>query len=233
MYITTAGECRDDEVEEDDGPGMLKVGTLEQLYTAADKRVLLCLSLPLGATGLVDTPRLQFVILVCCFVSDSHHHANRDLSSDSWAWLQTNGRAGFRQLAYLSDDTRWGTVGTAGSTSHLHLDDAGLCTSTQVLTGKKYWVAFYRDPALEKKNPAGDLGTIEWSPSFEDLYNHNVKGFLTAEAIEMGPGTILWVSLSSCHSFLICDWSSGSKGQIHPTMCILWSTPSLKASIII
>ncbi len=94
-------------------------------------------------------------------------------------------------MAYLSDDTCWGTVGTAGLTSFLHLDDAGLCTSTQVLTGMKYWVAFYRDPSLEKKNPAGDLGTIDWSPPFDDLYKHKVKGFLTAEAIAMGPGTIL------------------------------------------
>jgi hypothetical protein len=73
MYINAAVECRDDEVKEDDGHGMLKVGTLEQLYTAADKRVLLALSLPLGATGLVDTPRLQFVILVCCCFHDADH----------------------------------------------------------------------------------------------------------------------------------------------------------------
>jgi hypothetical protein len=62
IYIYVAGECRDDDVEEDDDQGMLKVGTLEQLYTAADKRVLLSLSLPLGASGLVDTPRLRYVV---------------------------------------------------------------------------------------------------------------------------------------------------------------------------
>jgi len=101
MHINAAGACRDDEVQGDDGPGMLKVGTLEQLFTAADERVLLALSLPLGASGLVDTPRLRCVMLVFCCVPDAHHHANRDLSSDRWAWLQTNGAAGFRKLAYL------------------------------------------------------------------------------------------------------------------------------------
>jgi hypothetical protein len=77
----------------------------------------------------------------------------------------------------------------------MHLDDAGLCTSTQVLTGKKYWVAFSKDSSLGKKDPTGDLGSIDWSPDFEDLYKHNLKGFLTAEAIEMGPRTLLWVVL--------------------------------------
>jgi hypothetical protein len=63
ICISAVGECRDDEVEEGDDPGMLRVGTLEQLYTAADKRVLLSLSLPLGASGLVDTPRIRYVVL--------------------------------------------------------------------------------------------------------------------------------------------------------------------------
>ena len=117
----------------------------------------------------------------------------RDLSSDRWAWLQTNGAAGFRRLAYLSDDTCWGTVGTAGATSLAHLDDAGLCTSTQVLTGKKYWVSFYKDPSVPKQDPAGDLGSIDWAPNFDDLYAHKFKGYLTAEAIEMVPGTLLYV----------------------------------------
>jgi hypothetical protein len=94
-------------------------------------------------------------------------------------------------LAYLSDDTCWGTVGTAGATTFIHLDDAGLCTSTQVLTGKKYWVSFYKDPSNTKKDTAGDLRTINWSPPFSELHAHNVKGFLTAEAVEMGPGTAL------------------------------------------
>ena len=60
-YIYAAGQCRDDDVVDGDDTGMLKVGTLEQLYAAADERVLLALSLPLGASGLVDTPRLRYV----------------------------------------------------------------------------------------------------------------------------------------------------------------------------
>lgn len=190
-HTNPAGECRDNELKGDDDPGMLKVGTLEQLYNAADKRVLLSLSLPLGASGLVDTPRLRYVITVCCCSPHAHHPAIRDLSSDRWAWLQTNGAAGFSRLTFLRDDTCWGTVGTAGATSWFQMDDAGLCTSTHVLTGKKYLVAFSRDRSRTKKESAGDLGSIDWSPAFEQLYKHNVKGFLTAEAIEMGPGTLL------------------------------------------
>ncbi len=66
MNINAAGQCRDDEVQDDDRLGILKVGTLEQLYNTADERVLLCLSLPLGASGLVDTPRLRYVVVICC-----------------------------------------------------------------------------------------------------------------------------------------------------------------------
>jgi hypothetical protein len=44
--------------------GLLRVGTLDQLHAAADKRVLLALSLPLGASGVVNTPRLPYVPVV-------------------------------------------------------------------------------------------------------------------------------------------------------------------------
>lgn len=52
------GQCRGDAKG-----GLLRVGTLDQLYAAADKRVLLSLSLPLGSSGLVNTPRLPYVLL--------------------------------------------------------------------------------------------------------------------------------------------------------------------------
>jgi hypothetical protein len=73
----------------------------------------------------------------------------------------------------------------------MNLEDAGVCTSTQILTGKKYQVLFYRDRSLARGNPAGDMGSIDWAPASSDLIEHNVKGHLTAEAIEMVPGTML------------------------------------------
>ena len=54
-----AGQCRSD----DKTPGMLKVGTLEDLHAACDERVLLALSLPLGASDVVDTPRIRYVLI--------------------------------------------------------------------------------------------------------------------------------------------------------------------------
>jgi hypothetical protein len=70
--MNPAGECRDDEAEGDNLSKMVKVGSLEQLYTAADKRVLLSLALPLGASGLVDTPRLRYVITASGYAPLAH-----------------------------------------------------------------------------------------------------------------------------------------------------------------
>jgi len=127
------------------------------------------------------------------FQPHCHHTPFRDLSSDRWAWRETNGAAGFRKLDYLSDDTTWATAGSRGSLSHIHLDDAGFCTSTQVLTGKKYWAVFHRDPALPDDDLRGNMGSIGWSPPFADWYDHKLKGTFTAEAIEMVAGTLLYV----------------------------------------
>lgn len=55
-FTFAAGELR-----YDGGPDLLRVGSLDQLYAEADKRTLLSLSLPLGAGGVVDTPRLRHV----------------------------------------------------------------------------------------------------------------------------------------------------------------------------
>jgi hypothetical protein len=145
---------------------------------------------------MVDTPRLRYTLHISVFVLILITALYRDLSSDRWAWLQTNGAAGFRRLDYLSDDTTWGTVGTRGALSLVHLDDAGLCTSTQVLTGKKYWAVFDRDPTLPDDDPRGDMGSIAWAPTFEDWYYHRLKGIFRAEAIEMGPRTLLYVFTS-------------------------------------
>jgi hypothetical protein len=115
----------------------------------------------------------------------------RDLSSDCWAWLQTNGAAGFRFDVHPSDNTTWGTVGTANAVSRGHFDDAGFCTSTQVLAGKKYLVAFDCDPSLPPGDVRGDLGSTGWSPPFENFYAHKFKGHFCAEAIELVARTLL------------------------------------------
>lgn len=52
---------------------------------------------------------------------------------------------------------------------------------------------FDRDPGLPRCDVRGDMGSTAWAPSFDDLYNHQLKGLFTAEAIEMVPGTLLYV----------------------------------------
>ena len=114
-----------------------------------------------------------------------------DFSSDKWAWQQTAGARGFKKATHPSDDTTWSTACTRGAVSWIHVDDDGFCTSTQVLTGKKYWVVLYRDPSLPQGDLRGDMGGIGWAPKLEGLMAHELKGWFSAEAIEMGPGTLL------------------------------------------
>jgi hypothetical protein len=51
------GETRSDPNVE----GMLKIATLEDIYSACDDRVMLCLNLPLGPSSVFSMPRIRFV----------------------------------------------------------------------------------------------------------------------------------------------------------------------------
>ena len=93
-------------------------------------------------------------------------------------------------MEHPSNDTAWATAETANAISRAHLDDAGFVTTTQILTGKKYWVVFDHDLELADGDPRGDFGSIGWSPDFDNLYGHNFDGYLRAEAIEMTPGML-------------------------------------------
>ena len=130
-----------------------------------------------------------------------------DLSSDKWAWVQTNGASGFRVMAHPSDDMTWSTAGSQGAVSWIHVDDDGFCTSTQILVGKKYWVVFYRNPSLPDGDLRGDMGSISWAASIDELLAHALDGWFVAEAIEMTPGTLLWVNY--CVSDLINELLTG------------------------
>ena len=60
MITNAARQCRSD----DKTPGMLKIGTLNDLHATCNDRVLLALFLPLGASGVVDTPQLRYVLIL-------------------------------------------------------------------------------------------------------------------------------------------------------------------------
>jgi hypothetical protein len=71
------------------------------------------------------------------------------------------------------------------------MDGDGFATSTQLLTGKKYWVVFYRDPSLPASDPRGDLGGISYSQSPTKFEDHDLDGNLVAEAVVLNPGDVL------------------------------------------
>lgn len=116
---------------------------------------------------------------------------SRELASDRWAWLQTRGSAGFRPIPHPIDTMNWATVVTKFATSWAHQDTEGFGTSTQILTGRKYWVIFTRDPSVGPQSTRGDLGSISALPLLRDFQDHKFQGFLCAEGIELGPNDLL------------------------------------------
>jgi hypothetical protein len=193
-HISSVGEFRGKESV----PGMLKVGTLEQLHTDASERVLNCLNLPMSSHNIVGTPGLRHVSLLsikCPTLTTAHS----ELSSDRWTWSQTRGNAGFRPIGYPLDIMNWATVATRGATSWVHSDTDGLGTVTQLLTGAKYWTMFTRNRSLLPHETNGDLGAIDFAPPLAKFQDHELDGWLTAEAILLGPRDVLYVVFADRH----------------------------------
>jgi hypothetical protein len=94
-------------------------------------------------------------------------------------------------MNYPHDMMNWSTVTTASATSWLHSDTEGLGTTTQLLTGAKYWVMFTRDRSLPSGETKGDLGAILFAPPLVDFQDHKLQGRMTAEAIVLRPGDVL------------------------------------------
>jgi hypothetical protein len=78
-------------------------------------------------------------------------------------------------------------------TSWVHQDTEGFATSTQLLTGLKYWVTFSRDPKVAARSHRGNLGSIAFAPPHRDFQDHMLDGWMSAEGILLGPGDLLYV----------------------------------------
>jgi hypothetical protein len=59
--VSTVGECRGNAKVK----GMLKTGTLQDMYEHASERVLNCLSLPTSNSEIISTPGLRLVMFSC------------------------------------------------------------------------------------------------------------------------------------------------------------------------
>ena len=114
------------------------------------------------------------------------------LASDRWAWLHTHGFYGIqKEIGHPINQTNWGTIATCGATSWIHLDDNGFQTSTQPLTGAKYWVTFSPDDTANMELGHGNMSSIHFCPELEDFLDHKLKGYFKAEADLIWPGDIL------------------------------------------
>jgi hypothetical protein len=85
----------------------------------------------------------------------------------------------------------WATVTTVAATSWIHADTEGLATSTQLLTGAKYWVAFTRDRSLLPHETNGDTCAISFLPPLAQYQDHQLQGWMAAEAVLLCPGDAL------------------------------------------
>ena len=119
-------------------------------------------------------------------------HLHRQLASDRWAWHQTYGCPGLRcDLNHPANVTDWGTIATRGATCWIHIDDEGFATSTQPLTGGKYWVIYYPDPNVDGSLGHGNMSSIRCVPDYEELLKHDLGGYFKAEAVVLRPGDLL------------------------------------------
>jgi hypothetical protein len=174
---------------------LLRVGTLEDIFVASQNTekpmVLNCLNLPMPHGGIFAPPRFRYdSVSPSCHFSHASIPFFSELASDQYAWAQTSGSAGFCITQPPSSELGWGTVGTAGATSWLHIDTEGMGTSSQLLTGAKYWVVFYRDPGLPHGYEAGDMASIHFK---DQCYwdEHELTNSFCAEAVTLRPGMVL------------------------------------------
>jgi len=107
-----------------------------------------------------------------------------------YAWAQTSGAAGFQNIQPPTGDLVWGTVSTKGATTLIHVDDDGLGTSTQLLTGCKYWVSYQRDPRVDVNHGAGNMRSVAFRDHGE-WEDQNMANAFYAEAITLRPRMIL------------------------------------------
>lgn len=94
-------------------------------------------------------------------------------------------------MYYPHDTMNWATVATKSATSWIHTDTEGFGTTTQPLTGKKYWVMFIRNRFLPHRDTRGDLGATSWAPPLVDYQDHKLDGYMTAEAVVIRPTDVL------------------------------------------
>lgn len=90
---------------------------------------------------------------------------------------------------YPAGHTTWAIVSSAGVTSPVHCDTAGLGTASFVLTGHKYWVVGTPRPEHRDRLDIRRVGVF--SEFEDDLVDDGYRW----EAMSLVPGDVLQVSL--------------------------------------
>lgn len=107
---------------EGDTNSMLKQGNLRQILDCSrmdDGKILNALSFPMRNAGV----------------------QNEAFSSDVAAWNKTEAEPICKHEAFmLVGDIWWGTCATCGAFHMYHIDCEGLGTTTEVLSGMKWWI---------------------------------------------------------------------------------------------
>jgi hypothetical protein len=86
----------------------------------------------------------------------------------------------------MKEDLVWGCAATKSTTSMSHIDDSGLATAIQVMTGSKYWVLMQSVPGEREGNLRSRLAA---SRSF--TCGDSGKGLWRAEGMHIKDGMVL------------------------------------------
>lgn len=125
--------------------------------------------------------------------------SNRDLATDQYACIQTQGMGGFKQENTDSLEV-WAAATTANATSCQPLDPHGFALSTRIICGKKYWIALRKKSNTHGNDYAGDLKILNTSSAQDKRFSWIVESL--DEAFE-AEGLLLEEDMAMYASFLL------------------------------
>jgi hypothetical protein len=178
---------------------MLRIGSLADLLRTnneGQRRILNILDIPMGEVVSVPTPpQYECVESITVFLTTYLLHLCRNLATNAVAWHATRGVRGILgHLHFPRDEMIWATASTRGATTWCRMDDHGLGTVIQVMTGYQYWVVLR--PKYDQGSPLVDMGSVNALNNSSWKLDDICDTHWEYEGVLLGPGDTLWVNFS-------------------------------------
>ena len=174
---------------------MLRSGTLADLLDTneqGERRILNILDLPMGGVRDHTPPQYKCVRSITASLTTYLLSLCRNLATNVIAWHATRGVRGILgHFHFPRDEMIWATASTRGATTWSHVDDHGLGTVVQIMTGYKYWVILR--PKYDQGSPLVDMGSVDAFNNSSWNVNDICDSPWEYEGVLLGPGDTLCV----------------------------------------